>query len=170
MGRFSVIDGGELTWCHVCNFDLREAPPRQPAIYDDSAFHAWRSVLQLLEGDLAADARYDVGYFAVAHQLCKIMLTHYSHVHLRQYVSENIHAPGIQLRQRREPFEQYSLDERHVVIQLVMWLLADPAERIVAAWRDKAVRYNILGKDFIQCPQWYREIVSRCSDWRKMAG
>lgn len=95
------------------------------------------------------------------------MLTHYSHVHLRQFVSGKIGAPEVQLRSKHESFEHYSLEERHVVIQLGMWLLADPEVRIVEAWRNKAVRYNMLKKDFQPRPQWYREIVEKCENWRK---
>ena len=52
------------------------------------------------------------------------------------------------------------------IIQLAMWLMADPEVRIVEAWRNKAVRYNLLNKDFKPRPQWYRNIVEGCVDWR----
>ena len=120
----------------------------------------------MLDGNDGVDARYDVGFFAVLHQLCKIMLVHSQHAHLRQFVSAKIGAPEIQLRPRHKSFEHYSLEERHVLIQLAMWLLSDPEKRILDAWRNKAVRYNVLKKDFSPTPQWYRDIVALCSDWR----
>ena len=106
-------------------------------------------------------------FFAVLHQLCKIMLTHYSHVHLQQCVAGKIGAQEVSLRPKREPFEHYSLEERHVVIQLAMWLLVDPETRIVDTWRNKAARYNVLKKDFKPRPKWYRDIVGKCADWRQ---
>ena len=84
-------------------------------------------------------------------------------------MSEKIGAPEILLHPKHKSFEYYSLEERHVVIQLAMWLLADPEVRIVDAWRNKAVRYNVLKKDFQPRPQWYREIVERCADWREIS-
>ncbi|OIQ84245.1 TniQ [mine drainage metagenome] len=166
MGKFSQVDAGLITQCHVCDFDLRKSSAVKPAIYDESAYLKWLPALRMLEGD-GVDSRYNVGLFAVLHQLCKIMLTHYQHVHLRQYVSDKIGAPEIALHPRHEPFEHYSLEARHVVIQLAMWLLADPETRIVDAWRNKAVRYNVLNKDFKPRPKWYRDIVAQCADWRK---
>jgi hypothetical protein len=169
MGKFSQIEAGLMTQCHVCDFDLRESKSIKPVIYDASVYQVLLPVLHLLEEQNrkgGSKASLDVGFFAVLHQLAKLMLTHYSHVHLRQYVSAKIGAPEICLRPRHEPFEYYSLQERHVVIQLALWLLANPEVRIAEAWRNKAVRYNVLTKDFSDAPKWYQEVVARCSDWR----
>lgn len=165
MGKFSQVDAGLITQCHACDFDLRESKVIKPVIYDESAYRTLLPALRMIEGD-AVDARYNVGFFAVLHQLCKIMLTHYSHVKLRQYVSEKISAPEIQLNKKHKSFEYYSLEERHIIIQLGMWLLANPEVRIVEAWRNKAVRYNVLKKDFQPRPKWYRDVVGECADWR----
>ncbi len=166
MGKFSQVDAGLITQCHACDFDLRESKVVAPKIYDESATQTWLPTLRMLEGN-GVDARYNVGFFAVLHQLCKIMLTHYSHVHLQQYVVGKIGAPVVLLRPKHESYEHYSLEERHVVIQLAMWLLADPETRIIDAWKNKAVRYNVLKKDFKPRPRWYRDIVEKCSDWRQ---
>jgi hypothetical protein len=165
MGKFSQVEAGLITQCHVCDFDLRESKVVAPIIYDKSAGSTFLSALRMLEGDVV-DARYNLGFFAVLHQLCKIMLTQNAHAHLRQYVSEKISTPEVALRTKHESFEYYSLEERHVIIQLGMWLLADPEARIMDAWRNKAVRYNVLKKDFQPRPRWYRDIVEKCSDWR----
>jgi hypothetical protein len=167
MGKFTVVDAGSLTLCHACEFDLRTAETKRPIIYDESAYLTWLPILQTLEGNSENDVRYDVEFFAVLHQLCKILLSHYAHVRLQRYVAEKIGAPEIKLHTSHKSFEYYSLDERHVIIQMAMWLLADPEIRIVDAWRNKAVRYNVLKKDFQPMPKWYREIVERCADWRK---
>lgn len=166
MGKFSQVESGPITLCHACDFDLRKSPVKAPVIYDESAYQMWLPALRMLDGNDGVDACYDVGLFSVLHQMCKIMLVHSPHVHLRQFVSGKIGAPEIQLRPRHESFEHYSLEERHVVIQLAMWMLADPEKRIVEAWRNKAVRYSVLKKDFSPTPQWYRDIVVQCSDWR----
>ncbi|MDD5299325.1 MAG: TniQ family protein [Gallionella sp.] len=167
MGKFSQVDAGSITQCHACDFDLRKSPVTAPVIYDNSAYQTWLPALRILEGCSEVEARYGLGFFAVLHQLCKIMLMHYSHVHLRQYVSGKIGTPEIQLHPKHKSFEHYSLKERHVVIQLGMWLLTDPEARIIDAWRNKAVRYNVLKKDFQLRPRWYREIMEKCTDWQE---
>lgn len=167
MGKFSQVDAGLITQCHVCDFDLRNAKAVKPVIYGESAAQTWLPALQMLEGELV-DARYDVGFFAVLHQMCKILLAHGQHVHLQKYVADKIGAPEVALLSGNAPFENYSLEDRHVVIQLAMWLMTDPEARIVGAWRNKVVRYNMLNKDFQPSPQWYRDIVLRCANWRVM--
>lgn len=166
MGKFSIVDAGIITQCHACDFDLRKSKVESPSIYDESAYQTWLPALRMLEGLEGDYACYDVGIFSVLHQLCKILSTHYLHVHLRQYVSEKIGAPIIAFHPKHKSIESYSLEDRHVVIQLAMWLLAEPEVRIIEAWRDKAVRYNLLKRDFKPRPQWYRDIVERCSNWR----
>lgn len=165
MGKIGQVDAGLITQCHACDFDLRESKVIEPVIYDESAGLTWLPALHMLEG-VDVNARYNVGFFAVLHQLCKIMLTHYSHEHLQQFVAAKIGAPEVTLQPKHKSFEYYSLEERHVVIQLAMWLLADPETRIMDAWRNKAVRYNVLKKDFQPRPQWYWWIVKQCVNWR----
>lgn len=167
MGKFSQVDAGLISQCHVCNFDLRNTKVVKPVIYDESAHLTWLPVLLMLEGKLI-DTRYDAGFFAVLHQICKILLTHDSHAHLQKYVAEKIDAPTVRLLSGNAPFENYSLEDRHIVIQLAMWLMANPEERIVDAWRNKAVRYNTLNKDFKPMPRWYWHIVKMCANWRKI--
>ena len=165
MGKFSQVDAGLITQCHVCDFDLRNSKVVKPVIYDESAAMTWLPALKMLEGE-TVDARYDVGFFAVLHQMCKILLAHGQHVHLQKYVANKIGAPAVALLSGNAPFENYLLEDRHVVIQLAVWLLADPEVRIVDAWRNKAVRYNMLNKDFKLRPRWYRDVVKACANWR----
>ncbi len=166
MGKFSKVEAGAITVCHACEFDLRAAASVRPIIYDESAFRVFLSVLQMIESGEKTGGKYDVGFFSVLHQLCKIMLMHNSNVRLRQYVSGLIEVPKICLQKKHNPFERYSLADRYVVMQLVMWLLADPMTRITQAWCNKAVRYCVLKKDLKSKPLWYVEIVDQCSDWR----
>lgn len=166
MGKFSKVDAGSMALCHACEFDLRESLVIAPVIFDETALQAWLPALRKIEGYDGIDTRYDLGFFLVLHQLCKILLKHASHVHLRKYVSEKIGAPAIQLQVKHRTFEQYSLEDRHVVIQLAMWLMVNPEERIVEAWRNKVVRYNVLKKDIQHSPQWYRDVLEQCANWR----
>jgi hypothetical protein len=58
-------------------------------------------------------------------------------------------------------FEQHTLAERHHILGLAWWLLGEWPLRLEAAWKDKAVRYNVLEKDFSDAPEWYLEAVER---------
>lgn len=72
----------------------------------------------------------------------------------------------MQLTSGRVATETRPLYERHHLIQLIAWLMADLEPRLRIAWRAKAVRYNHLGKDFKNVPGWYLQIVGGFSDWR----
>jgi hypothetical protein len=52
-------------------------------------------------------------------------------------------------------FEMRKIQERHHLLQLTCWLLSDLELRLTAAWRAKAVRYNMLLKDFDDPPTYY---------------
>ena len=47
--------------------------------------------------------------------------------------------------------------------------MADIQPRLEAAWLAKAVRYNLMLRDFEEPPGWYRSLVGRFSDWRNGA-
>ena len=165
------IDVGEhgsadylLSVCHHCHFDLRQSPVVSPVVYDESSYKIMEGALRMLEGEDLPE--YDIGFFDVLHQLCRIMTSTAEHIRLRQYVVEKMGIEDIRLQGGRVAIEERSLEERHHLVQLGMWLMADP-ERIIDAWKTKAVRYNVLGKDFKNKPKWYQEIMARCEDWRK---
>ena len=120
--------------------------------------------LRMLEG--ATLPEYDIGFFDVLHQLCRIMTSTAGHIRLRQFVLEKMGIEDIQLQGGRVAIEERSLEERHHLVQLGIWLMADP-ERIFEAWQAKAVRYNVLGKDFRNKPKWFRGILRLCS-WGKV--
>jgi len=42
-----------------------------------------------------------------------------------------------------------------------LWLLAAPKERIGAAWQAKAVRFNLLLKDFSDAPRWFADLAGQ---------
>lgn len=163
-GHYGSADDSPLAVCHRCGFDLRQAPLVAPVTYEDSSYQTMLGALSTIDG--RADQRFDVGFFSVLHQLCKIILSEDKHTKLREYLISRVGAEDVPLEPGMNWVEERLLHERHHVIQLGMWLMADPAKRIVNAWREKVVRYNVLKRDFERMPHWYREVVERCSDWR----
>ena len=165
LGRYGNADDGPLTYCHECGFDIRNSPVIAPIFYEDSSWQLMLGVLNKLEGIRCR--KFDVGFFNVLHQLCKILLANIKHVRLREHVIGQIGAPDVALKIGKIGFEERNLHERYHVIQLGLWLMVEPSCRLIEAWRAKNVRYNVLKRDLQDIPPWFRKIVEKCSDWRK---
>lgn len=163
LGRYGGAYDCLIALCHECRFDLRRSPLATPELYDEAGT-LLVEVLQSFEN--AEGARFDAGFFKVLHQLCKIIMCMSKHNKLREYVIKSTGTKDIEFESSKTYFELRSIAERHHIVQLGMWFMCDPTSRILGSWRAKAVRYNILKRDFKRMPQWYRDIVERCSDWR----
>lgn len=166
MGKFSQVNAGSITLCHSCDFNLCNAPIKEPIIYNESAYQEWLPILNMLEQGGSLDSHRDAGYFAVLHQMCKILVSHVPHGRLQHFVADKISAPKVDLLAKHDPFEHFSLEARHIIIQMAMWLMVKPEEKIIDAWRNRAIRYSVMTKDMIEIPLWYRNIVEQCADWR----
>jgi len=166
LGRYGSTDEGPLTFCHQCGFDLRDSPAVALTFYEDSSQQVILEVLGMLEG---RDGRkFDMGFFSVLHQICKLLLSNIERLKLREYVVGQTGALDIPLQTGKRCFEERTMQERHHVLQLGMWLMAAPETRIVEAWRVQAVRYNMLKRDFHWVPTWYRPIMNKCLNWRSI--
>lgn len=165
LGKHETIESGPMSECHACHFDLREAEATPPSIYDDEAFSFMRQSSLLLEGAQKLPS-LNVDTFAVLHQLCKLMITQHARLKLREFVLGRLRVSDIPLEGTHFPFELRPIWERHHVLQLAWWLVADLENRLTAAWKAKAVRYNMLFRDFEDLPKWYGEITAQFSNWR----
>lgn len=59
------------------------------------------------------------------------------------------------------------MQERHHLVQLAFWIMADLDAHLTGAWRARAVTYSALQRDFEDRPDWYDSVVRRFSDWRR---
>ncbi|MFZ6751985.1 TniQ family protein [Undibacterium sp. Dicai25W] len=166
MAGAEAIDVAPLSYCHSCQFDFREAVPANPIVYDADTSSLLLEACRQFEHDEVLESEWDLGHFAVMHQLCRIMTTRYKHAHLREFVLDQIGVPDIELIGGHIPFEMRTIQERHHLLQLVGWLMVDLEPRLTAAWRAKAVRYNLLLKDFDDPPMYYKFIAEKFSNWR----
>jgi hypothetical protein len=165
-GQYGSADESPLSICHECGFDLRDAPAVAPRFYEASSQQILLDTLRMLEGgDLK---RFDGGFFNVFHHLSKIILSNTSHIRLHEYLVSQVGAFRDALSLDMKCIEEYGIYERHHTIQLGMWLLADLQNRLVGAWRAKVVRYNVLKRDFKKMPEWYRDVLTLCIDWRNI--
>lgn len=167
MGRGSAFEVGSMAACHACGGDLRESPLVPIKSYDAGAtgWHV-RLCRAIVDGADLRDADVDVGMMRVMHQLSKLLTTRFQNRGLGPYICRQLGVEGIELLPGRMPIETRSLLERHHMMQLVAWLMADLEPRLRGAWRSKAVRYNRMIKDFDDVPQFYADIVAGFSNWR----
>lgn len=170
MAGVEAIDVAPLSYCHSCQFDFREAVSVKPIVYDaDASSLLFEASRQFDHGGIPG-CEWDLGRFAVMHQLCRIMTAQYKHARLREFVLGQNGAQDIDLTGGYAFFEMRSIQERHHLLQLTAWLLVNLEPRLTEAWQAKAVRYNLLLKDFDIPPTYYHLIAEKFSNWRNRFG
>ncbi|MBR7777947.1 TniQ family protein [Undibacterium rugosum] len=170
MAGMEAIDVAPLSYCHSCQFDLRSASPEKPIAHDAATSLLLLDASHQFSYNKTPKSDWDLGRFAVMHQLCRIMTTRYKHAHLREFVLDQVGVPDIELTGGHIPLEMRTIQERHHLMQLVGWLMVDLEPRLTAAWRAKAVRYNLLLKDFDDPSVHYKLIAEKLSNWRDRLG
>ena len=166
MTRTDATEVTPLSYCHSCGSDLRNAVTEEPIVYDSEASLLLLELNRHFDLGMWVSSEWDVGQFAVMHQLCRIMTARSKHVHLRKFVLDQVGVQDIELTPGYLNFEMRVISERHHLMQLTSWLFLDLESRLTAAWRARAVRYNVLLKDFPEPPRQYHQIVERLSNWR----
>lgn len=119
-------------------------------------------MLQALEGPARDAGRFNLNFHAVLHhQLCKVMVSVRNYDQLRQHVVKRLGVAIAPVLHGKFPFEQRRIIDRHLTVSFALWLLADPEERIHAAWQAKGVRFNLLLKDFRDAPKWFTDLAGQ---------
>lgn len=157
----AIDEAGAICLCHQCQFDLRNAPQEPVSIFDGKAFQLYAEILRSLDGPANDAGQFNLGFHAVLHQLCKVMLSVRNRDQLRQHVAATLAAEAVPILCERLPFEQRRLFDRHQTVSFALWLLANPEERIRSAWQAKAVRFNLLLKDFSDAPKWFADLTEQ---------
>lgn len=170
LGRQNQVEPGLLTQCFDCGFDFREAPSTLAEFYEGSAFGAMNNAVLRLEHGVPNCRPRGVRYYNVLHHLCWLLTARYRRVALLDYVNSQVGGPILPVQSSRVPIEARSIKERHHLVQLAFWLLADVEPRLTAAWKARAVTYSALLRDFHDRPDWYDQAVGRFSDWRREFG
>jgi len=159
LGKYEVDDYQPLCICHACGFDLREAEKMPMAPYSQEPYLWWHCALRSADRHIPK-RKPDMEHLNVLHQLCKVMVSHRHPLDLQRYASRQIkNAPTIDvLPGDRIAFEQRLVADRHHILQLAFWLLIRP-QRLVSAWKEQAVRYNELVREFEDAPEWYSDLL-----------
>lgn len=156
-----IDEAGAICLCHQCQSDLRNVPHELVPIFDGKAFQLYIKMLRVLDGPANGAGRFNLGFHAVLHQLCKVMLSAQNRNQFRQYIAARLEVEVAPVQYRKIPFEQRRLFDRHQTLSFALWLLADPEERIRSAWQAKAVRFNLLLKDFNDAPKWFADLAGQ---------
>lgn len=166
MGHTDAAATESLAGCHQCGFDLGEASTDHIISYDKKACD-WLARLrgQLTHGD-SNPSVLDLELFGVMRQLAMLLTSQYPTVRLHAHVCDRLGVPEVQMIKGRIAIETRPLHERHHLVQLLAWLMVDLEPRLWMAWRAKAVRYNHLGKDYEDAPEWYLKMVEEFANWR----
>lgn len=167
MVKSDEIENVPLSYCHACGFDLRECSAAAANVYDEETFAFLNGIDEVLMKEGTANARWDIAHLEVLRHLCGMMTSRYKHVHLREFVVDQLAIEDFPVANGRFPFETRSVAERHHLIQLAAWLLVDVRSRLEVAWRSGAIRYSSLLKDFEEPPNWYVALTQEFSNWRE---
>lgn len=146
-----------IAYCWKCEFDFRMAARVAVTFPTEEVREIFDSMLCSLKGPVIEVGPFDLGFFAVLHQFCRIMGTRQNGGKLLRYVSERLCMLTLPIILGKTSIEERRREERHQFLLCALWLMVDLEERLRAAWLAKAVRYNLMVKDFRNAPPWYSE-------------
>lgn len=156
-----IDEAGAICLCYQCQFDLRHAPQESMEIYDVDAYQQYVNMLRALDVPACDAGQFNLKFYAVLHQLCKVMVSVQNHDQLRQYIAKRLGVEISPVLHGKFPFEQRRVFDRHLTVSFALWLLAAPEERIHTAWQTKVVRFNLLLKDFNDVPKWFTDLTGQ---------
>ena len=164
-----LTDARPMYVCHACGYDFREAARSEAVFPNVELLQIFDGTLLSLEEPLEEAGRFDLGFYAVTHQFCRLMVSKQNSGRLQGFIAERLGVPSLLPSPRRICFEQLRRGERHQFLLCALWLMADIQHRLEAAWGAKAVRYNLMLKDMEEVPAWYKSLVGKFSGWRRGA-
>lgn len=160
-------DARPIHVCHACGCDFREAK-RIPAFLPNRESQAYYDrVLLSLNKPVDEVDPFDFGFYAVMHQFGRILGMRQNKGRLEGHITEQLGIATMPIPLGRISIEQLRLAERHHRLLCVLWLMTDLPPRLQAAWQAKAVRYNLMLRDFDDPPGWFRPLLERFSKRRR---
>lgn len=155
-----------MNQCHLCSFDLASAKGQPVPFPSVELKTVYDQILQSVLGTKNDIGKFDLAYFRVLHQICRIMGSKANEGKLLHYLSEqiNLRSPHVS---RPAPIETLRHEVRHVSMLCAIWMTEDLQYRLGNAWHVKAVRYNLLAREFDHPPEWYSKSIKKFSNWRR---
>lgn len=170
LGRPDTMSTAPLCCCWACGFDYRQSETTPVDKWSERTFQSWAKALRLIDHGAPSSTRFDYGKLAVLHQMTKLLLGPKTKGKLAKYVTATTHQAWLATQALRIPIESRDRLDRHHTIGMAWWLIGRWPNRLQAAWRRRALRYNWLLRDFRQAPEWYREFTTELSVQVGVAG
>jgi hypothetical protein len=158
----------DLGHCTSCGFDFRQADHRTPDMLTEEVRIQFDAMLSSLADATPIGSHAEYEFFSVVRQLCRVMCMRQNAGRLQAFVSTQLEQKHDRIWLDSRWIEHLRITDRHRLLLLALWLLADLEPRLTSAWRQRAVRYNHLVREFPQIPQWYRGVAEKCSNWRNV--
>lgn len=160
-------DARAMHVCHVCGYDFRDTARTEAFFPDREIQQIFGNMLNALAEPHQKFEQFDLRFYAVAHQLCRVMISRQNLGKLQAFIADQLGLSRLLPQLRRISFEHLRRDDRHKLLLCACWLIAKHETRFELAWQAKVVRYNLMLKDMEEAPKWYKSSVERLSDWRK---
>lgn len=163
LGRPGVLAPGLLCRCSECGFDLRRAKSREVPVVNEQSLACLRKISAEMESPCLLNGsvcHLHIEFSDVLHQLCKLLVSDKPALRLYHFVLDRIPFPSRDLSRGRFAFESRSIEERHFVLQLALWIMVDLETRLRLAWECGAIRYNHFLKDMKSPPKDFAALVA----------
>lgn len=162
LGRPNLHQFTELKYCWHCQYDLSQSPQESMIFQHDEIGKEWRTWLMNLADPNYIFRQPERDKLKILHHFVVIATSSRLAPNLYAYLCQQMQLSPLNLdRSQRQIWESRSLAERHHTIHACLWLLQNYPNNLIQAWQGKAVRYNHLLKDFRDCPDEFRQMVSQ---------
>lgn len=147
--------------CHACGCDFRDSTRTEAFLPDGEIQQIFDEMLLSLAEPQEGSGQFDLGFYAVVHQLCRVMISAQNLGKLQAFIADQLELSHLLPQLRRISFEHLRQDDRHQLLLCACWLIANHETRLELAWRAKTVRYNLMLKDMEEAPKWYKSSIER---------
>lgn len=159
LGKPNIFDGPEMCFCSTCEFDLRNSIIQPVHFFDGESSSLFKDLGNSLQESIMVTI--DIECLAVLRQFCRLINSRVTGNNLSSFLMKQLKIPDDSYKPNYLTFEVVGVNSRHTIVQLAIWILFDWKNRLEMIWKNKAVRYNFLMKDFHNTPNWYTCFVNR---------
>ncbi|MBU3625521.1 TniQ family protein [Polynucleobacter sp. JS-Safj-400b-B2] len=163
MRRNQYVTTVSLKECHYCGIDLSKSPTiRASHASSDVSIFLGNLSRKLQDGSLDQS---EIDNLLIMHHFTKLIFTSNPTVKLYSHLCNIMDVDEIALDIKAD-IEGAGVETRHLVLQLIAYLMLDLGSSLREAIEAKAIRYNHLKRDFNDMPSWYMVVIGRFSNWR----
>lgn len=159
LGKPESYDFKPLSICWKCDFNLAESPVKDIDVTDKELVYKWQKLLLKIDKQLPF-SQHAQDKLKILHHLCAIIISKSLAPKLSEYLEKKTKNRLDLQSIQTNSIEGSNLSTRKTLIFYGFWLMEHFPNRIVTAWKDKAIRYNHLTKDFESCPIFFKNKIS----------